>query len=1186
MSFPLGPFLLDDAVGRGGMAVVWRAHHREQQRPVAIKVLTSSSSRDPVFLASFRSEARGASVLDHPGIVSVYDHGVVSPADAATSGGALVADSPYLVMELAGSATLVPHQGRLPWEDLSATLLALLDALAHAHARGVIHRDLKPANVLVDEDQRVRLTDFGLAHAVAQEEAGRLETALVGTPAYMAPEQLEARWRDYGPWTDLYALGCLAWALTTGEPPHGAALSVADALDAHFRRPLPSLLPVHRVPGAFEGWLRRLLAREPRQRFQRAADAAWALQELGPASRGLGAHERRAPVVRAPRPVAVVDRSGVPRKEALREPEELSLFPSHEETRPPAGGRTTPGARSGGENRSAPPLPADWRRPYADDSGSWLRGVGLGTYALRRVPLVDRAAERDRLWAALHAVRASGGARAVVLEGPAGGGKTRLADWIAERAHEVGAATPLRAVHDASGGPGTGLGPMLSRFGRLGGLERGPARRRIARLLADRGRFATAEIDAVEELVRPPQQPRGRKGIRFRDPAERMSALRALLDVLSRERPLLLVLDDVQEGAETLEFVLDLLRDGRLPVLLVLTVRDDVLAERPVEAELLTEILDLPAAEVIPVGPLPPEHRGALVRGLLGLEGDLADAVEQRTAGNPLFAVQLVGDWVARGLLEVGQHGFRLRPGADPTLPDDLHAVWAQRIERALGGVAPGAQHALEIAAVLGHTVSRREWEQACALAELPVPQELVESLADQRLVSLRPEADGWAFAHGMLAESLARRARDGGRLEEHHDACAAMLLDRRDMEAFERRGRHLQAAGRHREALQPLARAINGHLNSGELRQALGLASLYEAAIAELRRPASHPAAVRGRVLQSRIARVKGDLPRAEELARSAVEALRGATGEGAAVFRDALVELGNCRVHRGELAGAREDLETALRLAQRQGAGHVIALCRRQLSYVRLSEGELAAATREARESVFAAEEQGDSAEVAHGYQILSRCVLLQGRREEAAFLIEEARVRFERAGARWGVATTLNSQGEIARESGEAQRAERAYREAAARYKEIGSKDAVFPNVNLGLLLVDQRRWRDALDILLPLRAELGRQRRRAMEAAASIALLAPLAAFGRWEEFDQEFSLATRLLAETGFMEPDLASKAELGGRIAAEHGAQERAARAYGVARVQWMGLGRVADAERVSGLLASLPDDGDPGPLH
>ena len=268
-TIPLGPFELYEPIGHGGMGEVWRGIHRAQRVPVAVKVLTAKGMRRSFFLVAFRNEVRAMAGLDHPCIALVFDHGEVSEEAAALSEGRLAVDSPYIAMELAHGGTLAPWAGRLAWADCRDVLLRLLDALAHAHARGVIHRDLKPANVLLctDEDLRpgIKLTDFGLAHLpeLTGRTAARGPTA--GTPHYMAPEQVQGRRREYGPWTDLYSLGRLALALVWGTP-----------------LPDPNRhVPATAIPPGFDAWVSRLLQQETEERFQRAADAAMALMDLG-----------------------------------------------------------------------------------------------------------------------------------------------------------------------------------------------------------------------------------------------------------------------------------------------------------------------------------------------------------------------------------------------------------------------------------------------------------------------------------------------------------------------------------------------------------------------------------------------------------------------------------------------------------------------------------------------------------------------------------------------------------------------------------------------------------------------------------------------------------------------------------------------------------------------------------------
>ncbi len=142
---PLGPFSLEEVIGRGASGEVWRGVHREQGVPVAIKVLSVSRSNDRHVLEAFRNEVHAVAGLDHPGIIAVLDHGVLD--DTMPEIG--IAGSPYLVMELATLGSVKHRCGRASWEEARRILSELLDALAHAHARGVIHRDIKPGNVLV-----------------------------------------------------------------------------------------------------------------------------------------------------------------------------------------------------------------------------------------------------------------------------------------------------------------------------------------------------------------------------------------------------------------------------------------------------------------------------------------------------------------------------------------------------------------------------------------------------------------------------------------------------------------------------------------------------------------------------------------------------------------------------------------------------------------------------------------------------------------------------------------------------------------------------------------------------------------------------------------------------------------------------------------------------------------------------
>ncbi len=191
---PLGPFdlYLHASAGKGGMATVWSARHRVTGTPVAVKVLDRVQAQDEIFVAAFASEVRAVAGLEHPSVVHVLDHGLVPALADSRSNGALPEGSPFLVMEYASAGTLLsvpPPDG----DGLIAVLRSVLEALAHAHARGVIHRDIKAGNVLLcgADDLRPgwKLSDFGLAVGLGDDpEASAFGDGVVGTPSYMAPE--------------------------------------------------------------------------------------------------------------------------------------------------------------------------------------------------------------------------------------------------------------------------------------------------------------------------------------------------------------------------------------------------------------------------------------------------------------------------------------------------------------------------------------------------------------------------------------------------------------------------------------------------------------------------------------------------------------------------------------------------------------------------------------------------------------------------------------------------------------------------------------------------------------------------------------------------------------------------------------------------------------------------------------
>ena len=232
----VGDFSLLHPLGSGGMALVWHAERSTDGLPVAVKVMRPGGTEHPVL---FRSEVATIAALDHPHIVRVLDHGL-SERPVEVDGVRIEAGAPWLAMELAAT-NLAAAGDRLSGAAIVQLLDELLSALAHAHARGAIHRDIKPSNVLLrSRDEHCLLADFGISWLDRAEDQGQEFTIRLATPRFAAPEQLRGLWRDQGPWTDLYAVGCLAWSLATGQPPFPLA-DRAQLVEAHASWPLPRL---------------------------------------------------------------------------------------------------------------------------------------------------------------------------------------------------------------------------------------------------------------------------------------------------------------------------------------------------------------------------------------------------------------------------------------------------------------------------------------------------------------------------------------------------------------------------------------------------------------------------------------------------------------------------------------------------------------------------------------------------------------------------------------------------------------------------------------------------------------------------------------------------------------------------------------------------------------------------------
>ncbi len=247
-------------LARGGMATVYEAVDLRLDRLVALKVMHPHLAADPGFVARFEREAKSAARLSHPHVVAVYDQG---EADGLV----------YLAMELIPGRTLrdvIRDYGPLTTEQALVFLEPVVEALAAAHAAGLVHRDIKPENVLISHDGRVKVADFGLARAVATSETNATAGVLIGTVAYLAPEQVESGEADER--TDFYAAGICLFEMVTGQVPHGGDSPLSVAYQ-HVNSDVPAPSSVRSgIPPEADAIVRTATRRDPRQRYRNSQD--------------------------------------------------------------------------------------------------------------------------------------------------------------------------------------------------------------------------------------------------------------------------------------------------------------------------------------------------------------------------------------------------------------------------------------------------------------------------------------------------------------------------------------------------------------------------------------------------------------------------------------------------------------------------------------------------------------------------------------------------------------------------------------------------------------------------------------------------------------------------------------------------------------------------------------------------
>lgn len=673
-----GRFVIDEPVGEGGMGAVYRALQTSLDREVALKVLHSDVAFTARARRRFGREARAIARLNHPHIASVYDFGTDNDDQTL-----------WLAMEFVDGRSMTGLK-REPVDLIRLISLTdqILSALSAAHARGIIHRDLKPSNILLAKDDAgmeiIKLVDFGLAatHSgdlslenapgelgVETTEASNKQVIL-GTPRYMAPELFQRK--PVQPRVDLYALGIILYEILAGTPPYPGD-DPREIMRGHLRAPLPRLRPREvEVPPELERCIYRLLAKDPNERFQTAAEVRDMIQLVlnefsyvpwmvtGPRSGGLGNSR--------------------------------------------AGNLSQPGFLSGFGGQTIPP-------------SNLMRGdvSQFGPGGAPQAPLVGRNKERRTLERLVRKSVASSQGGIVFLEGEAGIGKSRLLEWVRVRIEEAGVMRVAEGIFTRGGAGFSGVRDILSTV--LQAQDLGPEQ--LAEHLAERlsrWSFTGEEAELCLQLLSPGgdraifEESGGSTGLSVQERVFAM--LERVFREVSAEKPWLFVFEDLHHaGDETLAFLQHLavgMHLDPMPVMLVSTIRAEEIDQVPEMRYALERLERLGPENVVRIklARLHDDEATSLVQKLAPIDDELAAQIAARASGNPLQVTQILGYLQDGGKLHWTDGRWSLVEGIqiEEELPEELAELMRYRLTRITSASddAEAVRAILDRAAILG----------------------------------------------------------------------------------------------------------------------------------------------------------------------------------------------------------------------------------------------------------------------------------------------------------------------------------------------------------------------------------------------------------------------------------------------------------------------------------------------------
>lgn len=1039
-----GRYVLTEKLSQGSVGSIWSATQLVDGAPVALKLLRPEVARLPHLRRRFAREARAASRLLHPNIAAMVDYGM-------EEGGLM-----YITMELLRGEVVTDLIRRgLSLQHILLLADQLLAGLAHAHARGVVHRDLKPANLMVvdgDLPRRLgtlKIVDFGIARV--QSDHDPRETAqgeVVGTPRYMSPEQAAGD-RQLGPRTDLYNVGLILYELISGRPPFGDGKGLM-VMASHVHDEIPQLVPRAglQISEDLREFITRALEKEPSKRWPSAAEMRSVIGHFLTLTR-----DDPSTLV-APSPVESLE-----------------------------GGHST-------VEESAVMRSIDAHSESSEREEQELRGSGTLRSAVvnpqQRIPFVGRRKKRERLKSFVDEVRSEGRGKVVLLYGEAGVGKTRLTMWVKEYAEEEGLLHGHIGAFTRGNADGMqGLREVLDSLFGTRRMVREDVEGELTRRLGEWGYSDTVEISRIADFMRPAGPDSEVRSLPLA-PSKLFALLARVFELAARQRPRLIIIDDLhwasREVGEFLDFLAVEMRHRALPLMVMATIRTEDLSENPALATRLEGLSRYTGETVerINLGRLAPESGRHLVRLVLPVDDDLADTIYERSGGNPLHLVLLLRYLRQEGLLVwdgerwVPSDEEAVRAAVPPSLAD-LFRVRLEQIEdryQAKGRL----ERLLQRAAIAG---PRFTYDVLLEMVRLEDKQEARENfdddfdhlLSEGLLLESHGRREEWyTFSHGVVHDFFLTRVGGARRARILHGLAAQARENvytlRPDSHAaeiasdWEAAGERERALDWYLRAAQTARRAVTYRQASLAFRAALRLMNelldLDEMARVDLRiHELRHRCAevdleartyVKVLVALGDLYEGFGEFEASEKHYRQVVRMVGVSPGDD--LERGALSEswlgLGHISWQRGDFEGATWAFTRVSELVEgHEKLEEIGARAKRGLARVAWHRGDYEEAQKLAYEALESSRSRSDTVGHAQALWVVGEIARMRGDGGEARKHFEESQKLYASVGKASGLARNLLSLAQLARYQKNFREAEELYQRALRRYQALGSR-----------------------------------------------------------------------------------------------------------------------------------------------